>query len=467
MLSHPAKVMKTTRYATSRQKACQQCSVAKARCDRNEKCCSRCAQRGLACLYLHSTPTSVTTAASKPQTETHAETHTHTHMPVFVDGSDPSPLPSFSRISGGPLPSPERDELSPQGTHDPATPSAHPGFADHSPISFSAPATTRTDWPVAQSLDPPASVPALQPELFDFTNLDLICPINPEDISNRWLNAYIPISGQSVKNYPANVAAFIYRMLKSYTGMAVHGRGFPPFVHGSQLIALSPNPPLSSCLSIVRICDKPLPGSENVTAEILQREMNNLYEQRETYDHLSLLSAFQAYLLYTMVLFFRLSQSLNPFLRQAMMNLQELACVTARQGLMCLSEQQRSRPRWESWIITEASRRTLYTMYLFDSVLSSEDGLPTFLGIELEGLPAVASKTLWLAQTRRDWEAAYNMHLTIWDEGIFRVNELWPIPDGWDDSMVLKRRNRVDSWLEDLDEFGTMLYALTSCTHGG
>ncbi|UKZ48426.1 hypothetical protein TrVGV298_002649 [Trichoderma virens] len=461
--------MKTTRYATSRQKACQQCSVAKARCDRKERCCSRCAQRGLACLYPHSTSNlpSTSSTASKPQRQT-SQPHSQTHIPVFVDSSDPSPLPSFSRASGGSLPSPERDELSPQGTQDPATPSAHTGFADNSPISFSAPAAAaRAEWPVTQSLDPPASVPALQPEFFDFSNLDLICPINPEEISNRWLNAYIPIPGQSVKNYPPTVAAFIYRLLKSYTGMAVHGRGFPPFVHTSQLTAVSPNPQLSSCLSIVRICDKPLPGSENATAEIVQREMNNLYEQRDTYDHLALLSAFQAFLMYTMVLFFRLSQGLNPFLRQAMMNLQEFACVTARQGLMCLSEQQHTRPKWESWIIAEASRRTLFTMYLFDSVLSSEDGLPTFLGIELEGLPAVANKTLWFAQTRRDWETAYNIHLAAWDEGSLRINELWPIPEGLDESIVAKRRRRVDSWLEDLDEFGTMLYAVTSCTHGG
>ncbi|KAL7953194.1 major facilitator superfamily domain-containing protein [Trichoderma compactum] len=341
--------MKTTRYATSRQKACQQCSVAKARCDRKERCCSR----------------------------------------------------------------------------------------------------------------------SSAPEFFDFSDLDLICPITPEEISNRWLNAYIPIPGQSVKNYPPTVAAFIYRLLKSYTGMAVHGRGFPPFVHTSQLTAQGPNLQLSSCLSIIRICDKPLPGSENVTAEIMQREMNNLFEQRDTYDHLALLSAFQAYLMYTMVLFFRLSQGLGPFLRQAMMNLQELACVTARQGLMCVAEQQRTRPKWESWIIAEASRRTLFTMYLFDSVLSSEDGLPTFLGIELEGLPAVSSKTLWFAQTRRDWETAYNIYLAVWDEGSLRINELWLIPESLEESVVARRRQRVDNWLEDLDEFGTMLYAVTSCTHGG
>ncbi|KAL7892125.1 hypothetical protein HDV63DRAFT_385896 [Trichoderma sp. SZMC 28014] len=434
--------MKTTRYATSRQKACQQCSVAKAKCDRREKCCSRCAQRGLPCVYVNTTGGSV-------------------------------PFTSFARSSGGPLLSPERDDVSTptQGTpQDPLTPPIHPALASNSStIEFSptipAAAPTRLQVPVAQSSSLLFSAPTLQPDVLEFSNLDLICPINAEEISNRWLNAYIPIPGQSVKNYPPTVSAFIYRILKSYTGMAIHGRGFPPFVHASQLTGLSQ--PLSTCLSIIRICDRPLPGSENVTAEILQREMNNLYEQREAFDDLSLLSSFQAFLMYTMVLFFKLSQGTSPFLRQAMMNLQELACVTSRRGLVCLSEQQRTRPRWESWIIAEAKRRTLYTMYLFDSVLSSEDGLPTFLGTELEGLPTAASRDLWAAQTRREWEAAYNMHLAEWAEGSLCIEELWPIPEGLSEPLIAKRRHRVDNWLENLDEFGIMLYTVTSCTHGG
>ncbi|RFU78620.1 hypothetical protein TARUN_3590 [Trichoderma arundinaceum] len=450
--------MKTARYATSRQKACQQCSVAKARCDRKERCCSRCAQRGLPCAYPHFTSVLATTTSK-------AESG-------YINlASNANPLQSFSRASGGPLLSPERDELSTQGTQDPATPTNHPGLTDHSSNSGYSPcgaAPAKIQWPNAHHIGAPLLAPALrQPDILEFSELDLICPINAEAISNRWLNAYIPIPGQSVKNYPPTVSAFIYRLLKSYTGMAIHGHGFPPFVHSSQVLGPNPSPPLSTCLSLIRICDKPLPGSENATSEILQREMNALYDRRDTSDDISLLSSFQAFLMYTMVLFFRLSQGTNPFLRQAMMNLQELACVAARRGLMCRAEQQRTRPKWESWIVAEAKRRTLFTMYLFDSVLSSEDGLPTFLGTELEGLPASASRTLWLAQTRRDWETAYNMHLAEWDEGSLCIDELWPIPQGLDQSLVAKRRYRVDSWLENLDEFGTMLYAVTSCTHGG
>ncbi|KAI1073780.1 MFS general substrate transporter [Whalleya microplaca] len=292
--------------------------------------------------------------------------------------------------------------------------------------------------------------------------LELFSPINADDISNRWLNSYIPVPGQKTKEYPATITAFIYRILKSYAAVAVRGRGVPPFVHSSQMMATSTRPPLSTCLSLVRICEKPLPGSESVAADVLQREMSNIYEQHGSYDDVTLLAAFQAYLIYSMVLFFNIGQVSNPFLRQAMMNLQDLACSSSRQGLMCVAEQRRVRPRWEAWIVAEAKRRTLFAMYLFDSVLSTQEGLQTFLGTELRGLPAPASKSLWAAQTRYDWDTAYNVHLVDWVEEGLRIDELWPMPADLDESSILARRSRVDQWLENVDEFGTMLYAVTT-----
>ncbi|KAI2615325.1 MFS general substrate transporter [Hypoxylon sp. NC1633] len=295
--------------------------------------------------------------------------------------------------------------------------------------------------------------------------LELLTLINVEDISNRWLNSYIPVPGQKPKDYPASITAFICRILKSYVAVTVRGRGAPPFVHSSQIMAASIRQPLSTCLSLVRVCDNPLPGSESVAADVLQREMSSLHEQHGTFDDVTLLAAFQAYLIYSMVLFFKLGQVSSAYLRQAMMNLQQLACSSGRGGLVSVAEQQRARPKWEAWIVAEAKRRTLYTMYLFDSALSTQDGLPTFLGTELEGLPASASKSLWSAQSRHEWETAYNIYLADGLQGGLRIDELWPIPPDLDEDGVAQRRRRVDQWLEDIDEFGTMLYAVTSCTH--
>ncbi|KAF4435352.1 integral membrane [Fusarium acutatum] len=255
-----------------------------------------------------------------------------------------------------------------------------------------------------------------------FDTLDLVCPINSDDIKNRWLNSYVPLPGQSPKNYSQSVINFVYRMLKSYASTVIRGR-LPPFIHPMQ----QPLVPLSTCFTLVRICDPP-PGNVSIAADILQREMTRLYEERGTYEGINLLGVFQAYLIYSMVLFFHLGPSM-PFLRQAMINLQEIACTTSREGLVCAAEQRGALPKWESWIMSEAKRRTLYTMYFLDNVLSAHDGLTTYLGTELRGLYSPSSKYLWQAD-RNGWEQSYNSHLAEWGSEPFRLDELWPFPDG-------------------------------------
>ncbi|KAF5552453.1 Clock-controlled 8 [Fusarium napiforme] len=241
--------------------------------------------------------------------------------------------------------------------------------------------------------------------------LDLVCPINSDDIKNRWLNSYVPLPGQSPKNYSQSVINFVYRMLKSYASTVIRGR-LPPFIHPMQQSLV----PLSTCFTLVRICD-PLPSNVSIAADILQREMTRLYEERETHEGINLLGVFQAYLIYSMVLFFHLGPSM-PFLRQAMINLQEIACTTSREGLVCTAEQRGAVPKWESWIMAEAKRRTLYTMYFLDNVLSAHDGITTYLGTELRGLYSPASKYLWLAD-RNGWVQSYNSHLAEWGIRIY------------------------------------------------
>ncbi|KAJ4982780.1 lysine-specific permease [Stagonosporopsis vannaccii] len=199
------------------------------------------------------------------------------------------------------------------------------------------------------------------------------------------------------------------------------------------------------------MCEKPTLGSEDVAIGILQREMSNIHDQHDSFDGPGSLAAFQAYLVYSMVLYFHLGQSRSPFLREAMVNLQNLACATSRRGLMCSAEAEHVRPRWNAWVLMEAKRRTLYTMYLFDGVLSAQDGLPTALGTELSGLPAPSSKQLWQAQAREEWEKAYNAHLADLAQSL-RIEELWPIPEGLDAAGRDARRRRIDIWLQHVDD---------------
>ncbi|KAJ5671056.1 hypothetical protein N7507_000183 [Penicillium longicatenatum] len=302
----------------------------------------------------------------------------------------------------------------------------------------------------------------------DFSNLELFCPINADEITTRWMNPWIPVPGQTIKQYPPGVSNFISRILKSYAAIAARGRGTLPFIHPSQILEQETGSPLTTCLSLIRLYESTLPGNESTAFMVFQREMDNIMEYHESYNALKLLGAFQAFLIYFLALFFKLpDQGTQSDLRSNMMNLQTLAHRSAKQGLMCVTDQNRTRPRWEEWIITETKRRTLYVMYLFDSVLSTQEALPIFLATELLGLPASASKYLWYARSRTEWEQAYNIHLAEWADKSLSIDELWPVPADMNEPDIAERSKRVDGWLEEIDEFGTMLYAVTSCTHGG
>lgn len=302
-------------------------------------------------------------------------------------------------------------------------------------------------------------------EDLDFSDLHLVCPINVDEITVRWMHPYIPHPEQTVKNYPAGVMVFVTRILKSYTNVAIRGADNLPFVHLTEMKQGTTIWPLTTCLSVARMFQNPLPNSEYVVAEIIQHEMDKILDLTGEANDLTLLSGFQSYLLYSLLLFFHLEkvQPRNP--RQVMIDLQTIACTCCRKGLVCATDEVRLRPRWEEWILVEAKRRTLYVMYLFDSIVSAKENLPTYLGTELKGIPAPASKTLWISKSRSDWENAYNSHLAEWTEHGLTIDELWPIPAEFSAESIEKRQRRIDQWVQGVDEYGTMLYAVVSCTH--
>ncbi|EPE07465.1 zinc c6 finger domain protein [Ophiostoma piceae UAMH 11346] len=458
--------MKKSRYAASRQKACQACVAAKAKCDRQPRC-SRCTARDLACSYLGR---QIGDQNGSRGNGAGGISHTHmgTHSPIqeSTGGSGDGPSPGSSGTTSTPS---RADDDS----------SSYPSLSDSS---------------VAHG--------------------DLICPINANGISIRWMNAYVPTSpDQTTKTYLPATINYIRQMLKSYAGMAIRGK-LPPFIHSAQLgnggsspVPASPTRHTSSdaivvCLSLARICDtsssatpmnkSAVTAAASAAALVIKREMDRLYtlvkqwqSQSQAHgqssiapggDYLVSLAIFQAYLLYALILFFHLEHQADPFLRQAIVALQEIACTSARHGLVCSPRQ--PTPSRMAWVVAEAKRRTLYIMYLFDSVLSAHDGLPTYLGVELRGLPAPSSKALWQAQSVAEWKQAYTASVRDWATGItptestdatdhgLCIDELWAPPVGTNSASLARRRRRVDQWLEGIDEYGVMLYAVTSCTHG-
>ncbi|KAK2050913.1 hypothetical protein LY76DRAFT_480750, partial [Colletotrichum caudatum] len=421
--------MRSARYSTSRQKACRQCATSKIKCDRKAGTCSPCQKRGLACTYVQSraslpsgpdatgtcdgAESGVTLGSAFPGiTVESANVPSQRAQQMALHG------PGFAEALGFP-PNPER-----LGTAAVDVPST-PGTCQVPVHRQGQPAVNSGGIPAASSPAPPRA------DELDFARLELTCPINADDIANRWLNSFVPLPGQQTKDYTPRISAFIHRILKSYANSAIRGHKVPPFVHWSQL-SLQSSAPLSTCVSVLRrVCNESAIGGAEASSETLQDEMAKLFDQHPAVDDMALLATFQAHLIYSLVVFFRTGRGGHyPFLSQAMMNTQELACAAARKGLVCAADEEHTRPTWESWIVAEAKRRTLFTMCLFDSALLSHDGLPTHLATELRGLPAPASKSLWESRNRRDWQTKYDdLHLAEWPDGGLRIDELWPMPE--------------------------------------
>lgn len=195
--------MELPRYRTSRQRVCRQCAAAKAKCTLGFEGapCGRCGKRGLQC--------SLADAKSS--------------QGAIPTAQNPRPTAIYWRGFGNPA-----------ATNAPAQLQQGPEEAENDlgavGLVGSQGNSTHPAALVSRSAHPLEEL-----QFLDFDSLDLLCPIDAEGISNRWLNPYVPDPGQKVKTYDPTVTNFIHQSLKSYASIIVHGRGIPPFVHQLQL----------------------------------------------------------------------------------------------------------------------------------------------------------------------------------------------------------------------------------------
>jgi hypothetical protein len=77
-------------------------------------------------------------------------------------------------------------------------------------------------------------------------------------------------------------------------------------------------------------------------------------------------------------------------------------------------------------------------------------------------LPVPCGKLLWNAQKRDIWEQEYDYHLSTWHDGELQISELWLSPE----TGSAQRRKRIEKWVQSVDEFGMMLFAVCAHIHG-
>ncbi|KAF9886368.1 hypothetical protein FE257_011513 [Aspergillus nanangensis] len=296
----------------------------------------------------------------------------------------------------------------------------------------------------------------------DLTNIQLVPSSNAENIRDRWLRPYImpaPESDEVPKAYQPFTLQYISRILRTYSQRMLKDEDVPPIIHHAQVSGRKMPRALANCYSLVRMWENAVSGSETMVVNTIEKEMDRLAEEGPSGDDHELLSSFQAYLIYSIMLYFSFLTGTSPVNDKTMITLMELAFRTARNGLFCAAELTHTRPSWESWVIVSAKRRAIFTMYLFCSVYNSDRLLPNFIADEMRGVYTPGNKVLWETRDRETWEREYDRHLIDWEDGMFEISELWRSAE----TGTSERRARVERWVGSVDEFGMMLFAV--CAH--
>jgi hypothetical protein len=173
------------------------------------------------------------------------------------------------------------------------------------------------------------------------------------------------------------------------------------------------------------------------------------------YDELDLLAAVQSLVIYGIILFYSASEAngQSSIESATIVSIHQVVYRLATTGiLMTEAEKCGVRPAWEDWILLSAKRRTVLTMYAFDSVYTTMTDLPTFPAYELRFMPVPGVKSLWRAQDALQWEKAYDCWLQECTRGCLLMRDLMVKPESGSGG-----ETRLQSWLENVDEFGMML----------
>ncbi|KFY17160.1 hypothetical protein V492_00838 [Pseudogymnoascus sp. VKM F-4246] len=278
-------------------------------------------------------------------------------------------------------------------------------------------------------------------------------------IRDRWLYPYIEPSPLSYALREQSMF-YICRVFRTYPRMMARRERLPPMIHPMQASKEIPLP-LKNCFSITRMWEGGAEEASSLVQGTIEREMDRLFAEFRTYDEETLITAFQALVIYAIILLFPTPQkpTTNNLTLQTVVSLQEVGYHVGQTGLMLRAEAAHVRPTWDAWILVNAKRRTMCALYCLEWIYAMLNKLPTFPCTELGFMPTVCSKALWDARTKDEWEASYNCWLARWTVGGgYLMRELMAVQPG------PELDQRTEMWLEEVDEFGMMYMSLVNAT---
>lgn len=225
-----------------RKKSCLNCSKSKLRCDLQRPVCGRCVAAKKQCRYV-----ALPQGPSAPLT-----------TPNAASRQSLSPLQSI------------------------ATPISLPNtLTDHTDTgldgSILGSQSTITHWTTprrpAQSSRSENHGDAFS---LDFSNLDLLPLGDAEQIRLRWMRPFFTIGDQPLKTFHPYTLQYITCVLRAYPKQMTEDNGLPPIIHPMQMAKGRTPVTLANCYSLIRLWHHRAPGSDDIVAGTIQREMNRL-----------------------------------------------------------------------------------------------------------------------------------------------------------------------------------------------
>ena len=309
--------------SSSRRKSCQQCAVAKARCDLQRPRCSRCLVKGGQCDFAVAPE-----ATRKQEQEVPLPLSPGLFSPnqLFVDaaiGNDPdsswatfeyndldhieqsvpsllslqSATPLLSQTEAATCVGGEDSSISDnygEVTQSQLVSSRHPFFSCEAALRKAASTVIEP----ADSSFPTTELPT-DPLEFDFGNANQVLreaalaalfdpnrgsddiPIKLQGlraIRDRWMCLLNTAVSKTCTPHKPTVE-FYGQILQTYPGMMAHKTQLPPIIHPLQLSARVTPLPLANCFSLVRLWEDRVNGSEQLAEDTVRREMQRLFDE--------------------------------------------------------------------------------------------------------------------------------------------------------------------------------------------
>lgn len=232
---------KTRTPPPPRKKACKQCTVAKARCSLGKPTCRRCQSRDLPCEFL-----ALPSPGELPRAPCRGVDVTPAGQSVGPGGH------LFASTATAPV----DDVFLHQQTSNTCRQEVQNTNGE-----FLAQQQKRTERQI------------------DFGNIDLIPITDSASIRNRWLQSFLPDTGQRAKILQPHTVQFLSRVFRSYSRQPLRPGCFPPFVHALQMNNGELPLPLANCFSLIRMWMGREHGSDALIAETVKSEMQRLFDE--------------------------------------------------------------------------------------------------------------------------------------------------------------------------------------------